>query len=108
MITSSDQMIINLAAQRLKKQLPVSRVILFGSKAKRADHAESDIDLLVLTSTPITPSLRAAISGCLADINLQHDTALSSVAVYEQEWEHGIARYTLLHDEVQRDGIEIL
>jgi predicted nucleotidyltransferase len=95
------------ASRSLKLDLPVTRVILFGSKARGTGEPDSDIDLLVLTSCPVTASLRAAISDQLAGVNLRNDVALASVVVSEQDWSNGLIRYMLIHREVERDGVEI-
>jgi len=95
------------AAQALKSDLPVTRVILFGSKARGAGEPDSDTDLLVLTRCPVSSKLRTAISERLADINLHNDVLLTSVVVSEQEWSDGLIRHTLIHSEVERDGCEI-
>lgn len=98
---------IQEASRRLKSDLPVKRVILFGSKARGTGESDSDIDLLVLTSCPVTGNLREAVSERLADVNLRNDVSLTSVVIYEQDWSNGLIRYTLIHSEVGRDGCEI-
>jgi predicted nucleotidyltransferase len=95
------------AVKSLKSDLPVSRVILFGSKARGTGAPDSDIDLLVLTSCSITPQLRKRISERLAQINLENDVELTSVVVSEQDWTTGLIHYTLIHSEVERDGCEV-
>lgn len=95
------------AARVLKSDLPVSKVIVFGSKARGTGGRDSDLDLLVLTSSPVTPDLRSAVSEKLADINLRYDAGLSSVVVYEKDWSEGLVRYLLIHSEVERDGCEV-
>jgi len=95
------------AARVLKSDLPVSRVILFGSKARGTGDKYSDIDLLILTSCPVTTGLRDSISERLAEINLENDVMLSSVAVSEQDWANGLIHYMLIHSEVEREGCEI-
>ena len=92
------------AARVLKSDLPISRVILFGSKARGAGDIYSDIDLLVLASCPVTTSLRESISERLAEINLENDAMLSSIVVSEQDWSDGLVRHMLIHSEVERDG----
>ena len=95
------------ASQSLKSDLPVTRVILFGSKARGTGEPDSDIDLVVLTSCPVNTKLRTAISDRLADINLRNDVSLTSIVVSEQEWSSGLTRYMLIHEEVERYGCEI-
>ena len=106
-LTEKERLSILQAAQALKSDLPVTRVILFGSKARGTDTSDSDTDLLVLTSCPVTSQLRAAISERLADINLRNDVLLTSVVVSEQDWLSGLIRYALIHSEVERDGCEV-
>jgi predicted nucleotidyltransferase len=95
------------ASRALKSELPVTRLILFGSKARGISEPDSDIDLLVLTSCPVSGRLRAAISDRLADVNLRNDVLLTSVVVSEQDWSDGLIHYMLIHSEVERDGCEI-
>ena len=95
------------ASEVLKSELPVARVILFGSKARGTGVPDSDIDLLVLTSCPVSSKLRAIISERLADINLRNDVSLTSVVVSEEDWESGLVRFTLIRSEVERDGCQI-
>ena len=95
------------AANALKSDLPVSRVILFGSKARGSGEYDSDIDLLILTRCPVDNKLRQAISDVMADINLRNDVLMTSVVVSEQDWLNGLIRYTLIHSEVERDGCEV-
>ena len=95
------------AAKTLKSELPISRVVLFGSKARGTGGIDSDIDLLVLTSSAVTDELRTAVSDTLAAINLKLDLALSAVVISEKDWQDGLVSYTLIHSEVDRDGCEI-
>jgi len=106
-LVEKEQGSILKAARVLKSDLPISRVILFGSKARGSGDLYSDIDLLVLASCPVTAGLRESISERLAQINLENDVMLSSVAVSEQDWSEGLVHHMLIHREVERDGCEI-
>jgi len=95
------------AARVLKSELPVSKVILFGSKARGRDDVYSDLDILVITSCPATTQVRGVVSDKLAEINLENDVFLSSVVVFEKDWSDGLIRFMPIFTEVQRDGCEI-
>jgi len=95
------------ASRVLKCNLPVTRMILFGSKARGIGEPDSDIDLLVLTSCPVDSEVWSAISDRLADINLRNDVLLTSVVVSEEDWSNGLIHYLLIHEEVEKDGCEI-
>ena len=85
----------------------MSKVILFGSKARGQGDADSDLDILVIFSCPVTTRLRDTVSDTLANINLQNDVVLSSVVVSEKDWADGLIRYLPIYTEVQRDGCEV-
>ncbi len=92
------------AVKSIKSDLPVSKVILFGSKARGSSVEYSDIDLLIITTIPVTSNMRNSVSSKLAEINIENDVMLSSIMVYEKEWLEGLIHYMPLYDEVQRDG----
>ena len=95
------------AARVLKAELPVSRVILFGSKARGDAEPDSDIDLLVLTSCPVTTELRYEITQSFFDISLERDVSLSRIVVSEDDWLNGLIRYMPIHDNIEKEGCVI-
>jgi len=106
-LTQKERNSILQAAQSLKTDLPVSRVILFGSKARGTAQPQSDIDLLILTSGPVTAALREAVSERLAGINLDYDVDLTSIVVSEHDWSQGLIHHMLIYREVEKDGCEV-
>ncbi len=92
------------AVKSIKADLPVSKVILFGSKARGSAVEYSDIDLLIITTIPVTSDMRNAVSSKLAEINIENDVMLSSIVVYEKEWLEGLIHYMPIYNEVERDG----
>lgn len=101
-----DREAIAAAARLLKQRFPVEQTILYGSKARGTDDAESDIDLLVLTSRELSWQERNAITDALFDIQLDHDVVISTLVIPTREWREG--RFTVLpiQDEITRDGVE--
>jgi len=106
-LSEAERRAVEEVARRLKAELPVTRVILFGSKARGDAHPDSDIDLLVLASEPATPTLRDRISDRLFDVCLRVDLPLSELIVSEEEWSNGLIRQMLIHAEVEREGCEV-
>jgi predicted nucleotidyltransferase len=104
-LSPADDAAIKDARQILFSAFPVERVVLFGSKARGADDAESDIDLLVVTSRDLAWREREAVIDALYDIQLRHDVLLSPLVVSAQEWEQGLLSVLPLHREIERDGI---
>ena len=106
-LAEKDRASVVQAARSLKSELPVSKVILFGSKARGQADVRSDLDILVIFSCPVTARLRDMVSERLAEINLQNDVVLSSVVVFEEDWTDGLIRYMPIYAEIQRDGCEV-
>ena len=104
-LSRNDETAIKAARQVLFTGFPVERVILFGSKARGTGDAESDIDLLVLTSRELTWREREAVVGALYEIQLRYDVLLSPLVVHTAEWEAGMYSVLPLHREIERDGI---
>jgi predicted nucleotidyltransferase len=96
---------IEAAARLLREDFPVEQVVLFGSKARGASDAESDIDLLVLTARKLDWREADAITKALFDIELAYDVVISTLIVPTQEWTKGVYRVLPIHDEIVRDGV---
>ena len=99
---------IEAAIRMLKSEFSVSKVILFGSKA-RGDHDEhSDIDLLVVASRLLHWKEEKAIVGALFDIGMEYDVIFSPLFTYSDEWENGIFTEFPVYQEISRDGVVVL
>jgi uncharacterized protein len=98
---------IAAASEMLKRRFPVDRVVLFGSRARGEGHAESDVDLLVLTTRPLHWRERFALVDTLFKIELAYDTVLSPLIVSQEEWRRGAAAGLPLHAEIARDGVPV-
>jgi predicted nucleotidyltransferase len=99
---------IEAAIRMLKSEFSVSKVILFGSKA-RGDHDEhSDIDLLVVGSKSLHWKEEKAIVGALFDIGMEYDVIFSPLFTSVDEWENGIFTEFPVYQEISRDGAIVL
>lgn len=99
---------IEAAIGMLKGEFSVSKVILFGSKA-RGDHDEhSDIDLLVVGAKLLHWKEEKAIVGALFDIGMEYDVIFSPLFTSVDEWENGIFTEFPVYQEISRDGAVVL
>jgi predicted nucleotidyltransferase len=92
---------------RLLERFEIKAFLLYGSAARGQADEESDLDLLVVTSVPLTRFERHEITNIVFDVNLQYDTNFSSLVVDQKSWETGIISVLPLRDEIMRDGIPI-
>lgn len=104
-LSPRDLIAIREAADLLRRRFPVERIILFGSKARGDDDGESDIDLLVLTSRPLSRAQRHAVTDQLFPVQLRHDVVLSVLILPTSEWTGGIVSVLPIHDEILEHGV---
>ena len=96
---------IEAAVAVLRDKLPITQIILFGSKARGDDHGDSDIDLLLLTSRRLSWDEQKQVVPLLAPLQLEYDVFFGTVEIPEDEWYYGIYQVLPLRTEVERDGV---
>jgi len=98
---------IQAAAKTLRENLPISQIILFGSKARGDSDEESDIDLLLLTKHRLSMEEESRAIDLIYPIQLEHDAYFGLVDIPEEEWFHGVYQVMPLRHEVDRDGVTV-
>lgn len=106
-LAPNDRAAIERAAEILRRQFPIDRLILFGSKARGDDKPDSDIDLLVLTRERVDWRQHDAMLHVIFHLQLELEVMLSPVIIEAEEWEHGVSQALPLRKEVDRDGVLI-
>jgi len=104
-LSQKDRQGIEASVKLLKQQFPVEEVILFGSKARGTDDPESDIDLLVLTSYPLSWQECDKLTDALFNIELEYDVVISTLPISKDEWEKGHWTVFPIKDEIEKDGV---
>ena len=99
-----DRAAIAEAVHVLRERFPVVAIIVFGSKARGDDDAESDIDLLVLTESRLSRAERHLIVDALFPIQLRHDVVLSPLIVSAEQWRDGELSVLPIHQEIEEQG----
>lgn len=103
-LKDKDRKAVEEVAALLRREFPVTDVILYGSKAKGTDDMESDIDLLALTSRELDWNERNAITDALFAVQLAHDVVISTLVVPVEEWRQGRISVLPIHDEIEEFG----
>jgi predicted nucleotidyltransferase len=93
------------ASTMLRETFPVKEVVLFGSKARGDDDEESDIDLLILTSQPVSWNERKAINNDLYEIQMKYDVIISTLITTVREWNEGTFSVLPIHGEISDQGV---
>ncbi|HUW65489.1 MAG TPA: nucleotidyltransferase domain-containing protein [Spirochaetia bacterium] len=106
-LSSNEQAALVETKSLLQTKFPVEEFIVFGSVARGQATKESDLDLLVLTSRPMSHREKHAMSDLVFDVNLSHDTGISILVVDRSAWETGLLSVLPLHEEVTKDGVVV-
>lgn len=104
-IKDTEKIAVIEASAMLKRYFPVEEVMLFGSKARGDDDEESDIDLLLLTSRPISWSERKAINDALYEIQVKHSTIISPLIATVADWNEGPFAVLPIRREISDQGV---
>ena len=89
----------------LLRQVPLHKLILFGSRARGDADPASDMDVVVILEDTASDEDREFVSDCAWEAGFKHGIVLVSVVFTRSEWETGPERYSLLAQAVKREGI---
>lgn len=106
-LSKNEQIALDELTRRLRGALPVTRIILFGSKVTGRFDEESDIDLLILISSKVTNDIRLQVIRETSDINSEYVVNVSSLVLEDTEWSKGPVSVIPFHDEVEEVGIDL-
>lgn len=106
-LTPSQRAALVETRRRLAEEFGVRDIVLFGSVARGQAEAESDLDLLVLVPQPFTRRWRHGITDAVFEINLEHGTNISTLAVEREAWENGFLSILPIRAEIARDGVPL-
>lgn len=104
-LKETDRAAVMEASRILREGFPVEQVILFGSKARGEDDPESDVDLLILTSRPVSAAEKEEMTRALFDLELRMNVVISKVVIPLEAWERGPYQVLPIRHEVERDGV---
>lgn len=95
------------AARILADNLPVARVVLYGSKVRGDDRSDSDIDLLILTSRPLSVAEGFQVTDLLQPVQHRHHCIISPLRLSADEWYRGVYQVLGIRHEIDRDGVDV-
>ncbi|MBI3371494.1 MAG: nucleotidyltransferase domain-containing protein [Betaproteobacteria bacterium] len=106
-LKARDRAAIAEAVAVLRSRFAAESVTLYGSKANGTDDAESDIDLLVLTSRVLGWRERTQLTEALFEISLAHGVIISPLIVPALEWKEGRISVLPIHDVIASSGVPL-
>ena len=91
----NDNVILSSIKSQVQTVVPDARVMLFGSRAYGNPTAESDWDVLILTSRQVTTAVKADIHDVLFPISVRIGAFINTLVVQETEWITNPSYYSL-------------
>jgi predicted nucleotidyltransferase len=91
--------------QRVAGLCDMTQMILYGSVARSEADEESDLDLLIVTTQPLTRPARHEITDVVFDVNLRYGTNISALVIDRHSWNEGPVSVLPLREEILKDGV---
>jgi len=107
-LQGSEKEAIREATRMLKRDFPVKKVILFGSKARGDSDKDSDIDLFLVTERPIHWREKQSIVHTLFDLGMKHDVIFNILDTPGEEVSGVMFSAFPIHEEITREGVPAL
>jgi len=103
----SEKKVLARFKKQVERRFPQSRLVLFGSRARRDAEPESDMDVLVIINGPVDAEERAYVSDCAWEAGFEEGIVIVPVTVSREEWEKGPLSSSLLALSVAKEGIAL-
>jgi predicted nucleotidyltransferase len=92
-------MVNNIILSSLKSQIqqvvPRAKILLFGSRAYGTPTDESDWDILILTTQPVTPAVKKNVHDVLFPLSVKIGAFINTLIIQEDDWANNPSYYSL-------------
>lgn len=106
-MTTRDRLILQRLKARVAERLPLSRIVLFGSRARGDNEPDSDMDVLVVLDGSVSRESEEYVRFCAWELSYENGVVIFPLVVERAEWEEGLTSASLLAVTVGKEGIEV-
>lgn len=106
-LSNTEMSALKILKEKITRQFEIVDVILYGSAACRKTDIESDIDLLIITSEPLSRERRHEITDIVFEVNLEYNTNFSTLVVDKDSWETGYFSVLPIKEEILKEGLPV-
>jgi predicted nucleotidyltransferase len=106
-VTTRDSLILRRLKAKVAERLPLSRLVLFGSRARGDNEPDSDMDVLVVLEGPVSRESEEYVRSCAWELSYENGVVIFPLVVARTEWEEGPTSASLLAVAVGTEGVEV-
>jgi predicted nucleotidyltransferase len=104
-VHAKDKEILSELGRIVRRLLPGATIFLFGSAARRVREADSDLDVLIITSARLTRQEEAAVADGIYELELARGVVISTLFYSRDEWNAPLARATPFRARVEAEAV---
>ncbi len=106
-IMSSDEIILNKITAAVFSITPDAEIFLYGSRARKTAHEDSDWDILILVNNQdLSFDLEKDLINVLYDVEIETGEVISPVIYTKKEWKERFY-ITPLFESIQNDAVRL-
>jgi predicted nucleotidyltransferase len=106
-MTALEKQILEAFRRKVAECLPLSQLILFGSRARGDASPDSDMDVVVILDEPVIGRSYDLVSQFAWEVGYPHGIVVVPVVLSRTAWENGPERLSLLAQAVEREGVHV-
>jgi predicted nucleotidyltransferase len=95
------------AAAAIRKLYPEAEVILYGARARGVPEPESDLDLLILTTSKLTLPQEILIDRALLPLEIEAAVIICPIMEYRSRWSSEKIQGIPLAQAIKREGVAL-
>jgi excisionase family DNA binding protein len=85
----------------------VSKIILYGSKARGDFEKESDIDILIVLNSKVDDTIRERIFSLSFKIEIKYDVIFGILVEHKDFWSSPLAETMPIHSNINMEGVPV-
>jgi len=105
-VSPDEKKALNALRTALLENYSLLDLRLFGSKAKRTDSRDSDLDIMIVLEDS-SPSIESEIDDLIFEINLKYNCFITAIFFSRKELESGPLDESPIYKKILQEGIAL-
>ncbi|UCH93885.1 MAG: nucleotidyltransferase domain-containing protein [Candidatus Aminicenantes bacterium] len=105
-LRNNEKIALKTLKERLSSHYPILDFRIFGSKVRKEDTPQSDIDVMIKIAE-LSPGIESDIYDIVFDVNLENDCFISVIIFSNEEIENGPMSESPIYKTIMREGVII-